>query len=62
MSELIMETETEIIAFEDNGHLLHTHKHTYAQRRSLNAYPNYEAAKSAVEADLGHVKWEEAEQ
>jgi hypothetical protein len=53
MSGLILETETESITFGEDGRLLHTHKTTFAQRRSLNTWPDFQSAKKAVEADLG---------
>ena len=57
MSGLILETETESITFGEDGHRLHTHKTTFAQRRSLNTWPDFQSAKKAVEADLGHIRW-----
>jgi hypothetical protein len=62
MAGLILETETEAIAYADDGHLVHTHMTTFVQRRSIDAYPDFETAKSVVEADLGRVRWEEPEQ
>jgi hypothetical protein len=62
MSGLILETETETITFGEDGHLIHTHKTTFARRRSLDAWPDIESARKVVEADLGHVRWEETEQ
>ena len=61
MSGLILETETESITFGEDGHLLHTHKTTFAQRRSLNTWPDFQSAKKAVEADLGHIRWGDPE-
>jgi hypothetical protein len=43
MSGLILETETESITFGEDGRLLHTHKTTFAQRRSLNTWPDFRA-------------------
>ena len=48
MSGLILETETEFITFGEDGHLLHTHKTTFAQRRSLNTWPDFQSAKKGV--------------
>ena len=61
MSGLILETETESISFGEDGRLLHTHKTTFAQRRSLNTWPDFQSAKKAVEADLGHIRWGDPE-
>jgi hypothetical protein len=35
-----------------DGRLLHTHKATFAQRHSLDTWPNFEA---------GHIKWPQTE-
>jgi hypothetical protein len=39
-----------------------THKHNFAQRRSVDVYPDFETAKRAVDADLNSVTWQEVEQ
>jgi hypothetical protein len=62
MSGLILDTETETIPFGEDVRRLHTHKTTFAQRRSLDTWPDSETTKKAVEADLGHVSWGEPEQ
>jgi hypothetical protein len=61
MSGLILETESETITFLEDGRLLHTHNHNFTQRRSLDAWPDFESAKKAVESDLGHIRWAEPE-
>jgi hypothetical protein len=59
MAGLILETESETITFEEGGYLLHTHNGNFAQRRSLDTWPDFESAKKAVETDLGHIRWGE---
>ena len=62
MSGLILDTQSETITIGEDGHLVHTHKHNFAQRRSLDAYPDFESARRAVEADLGQMRCGEPEQ
>jgi hypothetical protein len=62
MSELILETESDTIMFEDDAHILHTHKRNFAQRRSLDIYLDFESAKRAVDADLNRITWKEVKQ
>jgi hypothetical protein len=59
MVGLILETETETITYAEDGHLVHTHNTTFVQRRSLDTWPDFESAKKAVDADLGHIRWQE---
>jgi hypothetical protein len=61
MAGLILETESETITFQQDGHLLHTHNHNFTQRRSLGSWPDFETAKKAVETDLSRIKWAEPE-
>jgi hypothetical protein len=58
---VIFENDLELITFTLDGHLLHTHKATFVQRHSLDTWPDFESAKKAFEADLGHLKWEDPE-
>ena len=59
MTGLILETEPETITYAEDGHLVHTHNTTFVQRRSLDTWPDFEGAKKAVDADLGHIRWQE---
>jgi hypothetical protein len=62
MNRVIFENRLELITFTLDGHLLHTHKDTFAQRHSLDTWPDFESAKKAVETDLNRVRWGEPEQ
>jgi hypothetical protein len=54
---VVFENDNELITFTVDGHLLHTHKTTFAQRHSVDTWPNFESAKKAFEANLGHLRW-----
>ena len=56
-NRVIFENDVELVTFTVDGHLLHTHKATFAQRHSFDTWPNFESAKMAFEANLGHLRW-----
>jgi hypothetical protein len=58
----VFENKLELITFMPDGHLLHTHKTTFVQRRSLDTWPDLESAKKAAETELGHVRWGDPEE
>jgi hypothetical protein len=60
-NRVIFENEWELITFTLDGHLLHTHKTNFVERHSLDAWPDLESAKKAVETDLRNVRWGEPE-
>jgi hypothetical protein len=60
MNRVIFESKLELITFTLDGHLLHTHKTTFAQRHSLETWPDFDNAKKAFES--GHVEWGQTEE
>jgi hypothetical protein len=60
MNRVIFESKLELITFTLDGHLLHTHKTTFAQRHSLETWPYCDSAKKAFES--GHVEWGQTEE
>jgi hypothetical protein len=58
--KVMFENKLEIIVFLPDGHLLHTHKSTFAQRHSLDIWPDFESAEKAFES--GQIRWGEPEQ
>jgi hypothetical protein len=56
---VVFENDLELITFTLDGHLLHTHKATFAQRHSLGTWPDIESAKKAFES--GQISWGEPE-
>jgi hypothetical protein len=56
---VVFENDLELITFTLDGHLLHTHKATFAQRHSLDAWPDVESAKKAFES--AQISWGEPE-
>jgi hypothetical protein len=62
MNRVIFENKLELITFTLDGRLLHTHKATFAQRHSLETWPDFESAKKAFESAPGQIRWGEPEQ
>jgi hypothetical protein len=56
-NRVIFENDVELITFTVDGHLLHTHKTTFAQRHSLDTWPDFESAKQAFESRPGQIRW-----
>jgi hypothetical protein len=59
MNRVIFENKLDLVTFTLDGHLVHTHKTTFIQRRSVDSWSDFESAKEAVETDLGHLRWED---
>ena len=56
-NRVIFENDVGLITFTVDGHLLHTHKTTFAQRHSLDTWPDFESAKQAFESRPGQIRW-----
>ena len=54
MNRVIFESKLELITFTLDGHLLHTHKTTFAQRHSLETWPDFDSAKRPLRAAMSN--------
>jgi hypothetical protein len=59
MNKVIFENKLDLITFTLDGYLVHTHKTTFVQRRSLDTWPDFESAKKAFKS--GQIRWRDPE-